>query len=121
MYAIAAPLLRNKVQAWKSWIRECQGSHREQFEDLNERMQLTLHRAWLMESDEGPQVIVVFDGPGAETFLHTLAKSRESFDQWFRERITEYHGVDFSKVDAIPPSELHLDYHAPSYVGAGEK
>ena len=121
MYAIAAPLLRNKVEAWKAWIRECQDSRREEFEDLNDRMQLTLHRAWLIQREEGPQVIVVFDGPGAKSFLRNLAKSRESFDQWFRERITEYHGVDFSKVDAIPPSELCMDYHAPSYAGAGGK
>lgn len=121
MYAIAAPLLRNKVEGWKAWIRECQDSRREEFEDLNDRMQLTLHRAWLIPSEEGPQVIVVFDGPGAKTFLRNLAKSRELFDQWFRERITEYHGVDFSKVDAIPPSELCMDYHAPSYAGAGGK
>jgi hypothetical protein len=121
MYAITVPLIRNKVDAWKAWIRECQGPRREEFENFNERMELTLHRAWLMQEPQGPRVIVVFEGPGSRNFLRKLANSRESFDQWFRERITEYHGVDFSKVDAMAPSEMFMDYHVPSYVGAGEK
>jgi hypothetical protein len=121
MYAITVPLLPDKVDAWKSWIHECQGPRRDEFESLNERMELTLHRAWLLQTERGPQVIVVFEGMGSKTFLRRLAKSQEPFDRWFRQRITEYHGVDFSKVDAMKPSEMVLDYHAPSYVGIGEK
>ena len=118
MYAIAAPLIPNKVDAWKAWIRECQGPRWEEFEHLNERMEVTLQRVWLTQGEKGPQCIVVFDGPGAESFLRKLAKSREPFDKWFRERIAEYHGVDFSKIESMPASELYVDYHAPSYVGA---
>jgi hypothetical protein len=120
MYAIAVPLLRNKVEAWKAWIRECTDSRREEFDAFNERMELTLHRAWLTEGREGPLVIVVYDGSGAEDFLRKLASSKEPFDKWFRERITEYHGVDFSKLDVLPPSEMCMDWRAPTYVEVNE-
>ena len=119
MYAIAAPVIPSQVEAWKAWIQECTGPRREEFEAFNERMELTLHRAWLTKGREGPLAIVVFDGPGARNFLKKLASSKEPFDKWFRERITEYHGVDFSKPDVVPPSEMYLDWYAPSYAEAG--
>jgi hypothetical protein len=120
MYAMAVPLIPNKVDAWKVWIRECQGSRREEFDSFNERMGITLHRVWLTQSRQTPEAIVVLDGPGVKNFLRKLTTSKEPFDRWFRERITEYHGIDFSKTEVLPPSELILDY-APSYVGVGEK
>ncbi len=119
MYAIAAPLIREKVGAWKAWLRECTSSRREEFETFNERMGLTLHRAWLAEGPEGPLAIVVFDGPGAETYLGKLATSKEPFDKWFRERASEYHGVDLSKPNVIAKSEMCLDWHVPSYAEVG--
>jgi hypothetical protein len=60
-------------------------------------------------------VIVVFDGPGADTFLEKLATSKEPFDRWFRERISEYHGIDFSKPAVRPSPEMYMDWHVPSY------
>jgi len=116
MYAMAVPIIPNKVEAWKAWIRECMETRREEFDAFNERMELTLHRVWLTQGREGPLAIVVFDGPGAEDFVQKLARSNESFDQWFRGRITEYHGVDFSKPNVVPRSEMYVDWHAPSYV-----
>ena len=121
MYAITVPLIPNKVGAWKAWIRECEGSRQEEFEKFNERMELTLHRAWLTQEKENPRVIVVFDGPGAQSFLQKLARSKEPFDKWFRERITEYHGTDFSRVNEIPISQMYLDYTVPSYVESGSR
>lgn len=119
MYAIAVSLVQNKIGAWKAWMRECTDSRRDEFEAFNERMGLTLHRAWLASEREGPLAIVVFDGPGAETFLQKLATSKEPFDKWFRERVSEYHGMDISKLSATAKSELCLDWHVPSYAEAG--
>jgi hypothetical protein len=119
MYAMAIPIIQNKVPAWKAWIRECTESRKEEFEAFNERMELTLHRVWLTQGREGPLAIVVVDGPGAKDYTRKLASSKEPFDRWFRERVTEYHGADFSKLEAVPPSEMYLDWHVPSYVEAG--
>ena len=119
MYVMAIPIIQNKVPAWKAWIRELTESRKEEFETFNERMELTLHRVWLTQGREGPLAIVVIDGPGAKDYPRNLASSKEPFDQWFRERATEYHGVDLSKLDAVPQSEMYLDWHAPSYADVG--
>ena len=119
MNAIAVAVLENKVEAWKAWILDCLGPRRQEFDDFNERMGLTLHRAWLMQSRQGPVAIVVFDGPGAEGFLEKMATSREPFDRWFRERVSEFHGIDFSAPGTLAPGQMFLDWQAPRYAEIG--
>jgi len=118
MNAIAVPVLESKMDAWKAWVLECTGPRREDFDRFNERMGLTLHRAWLMQTRQGPLAIVVFDGPGADTFLQKMATSQEPFDRWFRERVSEYHALDFSRPAILSPAELFLDWQAPRYAFA---
>jgi hypothetical protein len=119
MVAMAVPLLPNKVEAWKSWVRECSTTRSKEFGSFNERMELTLHRAWLSQGPLGPLVIVVSDGPGARTMLQKLASSEEPFDRWFRAKITELHGIDFSKPATGMASEILLDWQSPAYAEAG--
>ncbi len=118
MNAIAVPLLESKVDAWKAWVQECMGPRREEFDRFNEHMGLTLHRAWLMQSLQGPLVVVVFDGPGAETFLQKMVASQEPFGRWFRERVSECHGIDLTAPNMLAPAELFLDWQAPRYAYA---
>jgi hypothetical protein len=112
MNAIAVPVLETKVDHWKAWILECMGPRREEFDDFNMRMGLTLHRAWLMQSRQGPQVIVIFDGPGAESFLQKISTSQKPFDRWFRERVSQVHDIDFSTPNVLSPADLFLDWQA---------
>jgi len=97
MSAIVVPLLTDKVDAWIAWINECTGTRRTEFEEFNRRMGLTEHRVWLDEGPGGARTIVVHEGPGAETLMSTLATSDHPFDTWFRNNITEFHGMDFSQ------------------------
>ncbi len=111
MAAFVIPLVPNKVGAWRTWIHELHGPRKEEFEDFNERMQLTAHRVWLSEGAQGPLAIVIHEGPGASTFMESLAASQHPFDRWFRERISEYHGIDFSQPRPTPSLEMLLDWH----------
>ena len=46
MMAIGVPVVEDKIDAWKAWMTdECLGSRKEEFEQFNERMGLTTHRA----------------------------------------------------------------------------
>jgi len=112
MAAVAVPVLPNKVEAWKAWVQECKGPRKEEFEDLNRRMGLTAHRVWLMQSPQGAMAIVVHDGPGGDAFMGKLATSDHPFDVWFRERVSEFHGLDFSEPLPGPPPESVLDWRA---------
>jgi hypothetical protein len=121
MIAMAIPILANKVEAWRGWARELSGSRRYEFEGFNDRMGLTLHRAWLAQGPSGPLVIVVCDGPGAGGFMQKLATAKEPFDRWFRARVTEFHGTDFSKPMTTPPPELALDWQSLAYAESARR
>lgn len=58
--------------------------------------------------------------PGASDFRQKLAKSREPFDKWFRDHVSEYHGVDFSKIAKAEPPEMVMDWYVPSYAEVSE-
>lgn len=100
-------------------MRECATVRKEAFEAFNERMGLTVHRAWLEPAAKGPLCVVVCEGPGERSFLQKLAASKQPFDRWFRERVSEYHGIDLSKPEMAPRVELLLDWHAPTYAEVG--
>jgi hypothetical protein len=120
MIAFTVPILPNKVDAWKGWVHELSNVRRDEFDRFNERMELTVHRAWLTQGPHGPWVIVVCDGPGARSFLQRVASSKEPFDTWFRERVSELHGIDFTKPGGYAPSEEFLRWTAPTYAEAGQ-
>jgi hypothetical protein len=103
MGAFAAPILPGKMDAWEAWMAELTGPRRAAFDDMNERMALTGHRAWLQATPDGHHmVVVVIDGPGGDAFMGKLAASDNEFDAWFRGKVTEVHGIDFS--GPLPPA-----------------
>jgi cytochrome oxidase assembly protein ShyY1 len=99
--AFAVPIKPGKEETWKSWVAETNGARKAEFDEMNERMGLTTHAAWLQQNPDGSQLaVVVLDGPGASEFLGKLATSDHAFDTWFRTNVEDIHPMDFS---APPP------------------
>ena len=101
MEAFAVPIKSGKEETWKSWVAETNGARKAEFDEMNQRMGLTTHAAWLQQNPDGSQLaVVVLDGPGASEFLGKLATSDHAFDTWFRTNVEDIHPMDFS---APPP------------------
>jgi uncharacterized protein YbjT (DUF2867 family) len=95
MPALAVPLAADKLDAWKGWVEELTGPRQAEFDDMNARLGLTEHRAYLQPTPDGNYLAVVFqDGPGADTFAESLASSEHEFDRWFLATIADLHGID---------------------------
>ena len=108
MGAMAIPIAPGKLEAWEAWIAEVNGPRKAEFDDMNARFDLTAHRAWLQKTPDGQNlVIAVHDGPGADEFIGKLAMSDNDFDKWFRGKIEDVHGMDFS-APPPPPAERRL-------------
>jgi hypothetical protein len=102
MPGMAVPLAADKLDAWEAWIAELNGPRKPAFDDMNARHGLTEHRAYLQPTPDGDFVVLVItDGPGAESFLANVAASGEAFDQWFMGSVAEVHGLDTS--GPLPP------------------
>jgi len=102
MPAMAVPLAAEKLGAWESWVDELKGPRKDGFDDMNARLGLTEHRAYLQPTPDGNfLVVVVQDGPGADSFTENVASSSHEFDQWFVGTIADVHGIDPS--GPLPP------------------
>jgi hypothetical protein len=99
--AMAVPLVPGKEDAWAEFAAQVTGPRKAEFDDFNTRHGITDHRSWLQRNPDGSSlVVVVIDGPGAETFMGEFATSDTEFDKWFTEKVADVHGIDFS---AQPP------------------
>ena len=100
MPAFAVPLAAEKLVAWKNWVESLKGPRKAAFDDMNARLGLTEHAAYLQPAPDGSfLVIVIQDGPGGDSFGERLLSSDHEFDRWFAENVADLHGID----PAAPP------------------
>jgi len=109
MEAIAIPVLNGQKEAWMSFAKDLVGPRSAEFEDFNERMGLSAHKAWLQDTPEGSIVIAMHDGPGAHEFMAKLAQSDHSFDTWFRSSLEDIHGMNLSEPMPGESPQLLID------------
>jgi hypothetical protein len=95
MPPFAVPLAAEKLGAWESWVEELKGPRNAAFDDMNARLGLTEHEAYLQPTPDGNfLVIVIQEGPGGDSFTEKLLSSDHEFDQWFAETVADLHGID---------------------------
>jgi hypothetical protein len=105
MGIVVAPIVEGKLDAWKTWIGEINGSKKAEFEEFNTRYALTRHNGWLVETPDGPMAVVLHEGPGADSFMQKLGQSDHSFDMEMRKHIEDFHGMKLDQPPPGPPPE----------------
>ena len=106
--AMAVPLVPGKEDAWAEFASQLTGARKAEFDDFNARHQITDHRAWLQKNPDGSSlVVVVAEGPGADTFMAEFSTSDNEFDKWFAANVSEAHGFDFS-APPPPPAQRRI-------------
>jgi hypothetical protein len=102
MAAMAVPLAADKLDAWEAWTAELKGPRVAGFEEMNARLGLTEHQAYLQPTPDGNYLtVVVVEGPGSDTFLPNILSSEHEFDRWFAGSIADLHEMDTS--GPLPP------------------
>ncbi|WP_319590605.1 hypothetical protein [uncultured Draconibacterium sp.] len=100
MGIILAPLKKEKLDAWKDWAKSLTGEQNQAFNEFNKKHGLTRHDAWLAETPDGPVVVALHEGPGADNFLQSVASTDGPFENSFKEKVLEFHDMD---ITAPPP------------------
>ena len=99
----AVPHAAEKLGAWKSRVEELKGPRKAAFDDMNARLGLTEHEAYLQPTPDGNFLAVVIqEGPGADSFAEKLVSSDHEFDRWFAETVADLHGIDLA--GPLPPA-----------------
>lgn len=97
MGLVVAPIPEGKLEEWKKWNADLNGSMKDEFAEFNRRYGLTRHDVWLVHTPSGPAAVVLHEGPGGDTFMPKLAQAENEFDVFIRQKIEYFHDMDLSK------------------------
>lgn len=109
---LAAPLLPDKVEAWRRFCQEMMGRRRQAYEKSRRRLEISQEAAWLVSVTGGDMVIMTIAAPNPAATLHRMATSQRPFDRWFRRQLFEIHGLDLSD-SLLPPDEPAFQWSCP--------
>ena len=103
--ALALPCLPGGDQKLRDLAEECRGPRRSEFEDFHRRVGLEREAWFLQQTPLGALFVLTLEGDPAGA-IAKLSTSEHPFDQWFKERAREVHGVDFNEPLPAPPPEM---------------
>src|SRR5262245_10246944 len=107
MPAFAVPLAADKLSLWEAWVEALKGTRKAEFGDMYARLGLTDDQAYLQPTPDGNFLVVVIqEGPDADSFAENLLVSENEFDRWFAENVADIHGIDLADPPAAPARYL---------------
>lgn len=108
LMAVAFPILPGKTDEWRSWMKELNGTHQEDF-DASRRAAGVHERSFLQETPMGDLAIVTLEGDDPGRAFGKMMSVDDEFTRWFTGRAQEIHGVDLSVRPTGSPSQLVVD------------
>lgn len=108
--AFVAPLLPGKAEDHRQFCEELVGTRREEYEASRQRLGITREAAWHQETPAGTVSVICLEADDPGSAMQGMGTSSDPFDEWFRERVRDIHGVDLASPP--PPPEQVLDYKA---------
>jgi hypothetical protein len=96
------PVLPGKEQADLDWVEEMTGPRREEYESAWKQLGVTRHTVWHQQTPDGTVAVVYLEADDIPRAMQGITSSDDPFNQWFRERVRDVHGLD---VQAEPPPQ----------------
>ena len=103
------PVLPGKEQADLDWVEEMTGPRREEYESSWKQLGVTRHAVWHQPTPDGTVAVVYLEADDIPRAMEAIASSDDAFNQWFRERVQDVHGIDLES-GPPPQSEQILDH-----------
>lgn len=112
--AMAFPIPPEKLETWRSGMREIAGPRRAEFAASRQRQGVASCGVWLQEGPTGSLELLVIEAQDPARMFAELGTSEEPFDVWFREFIADVYGMDLRQPPPGPLPEQLLDWSAPA-------
>jgi hypothetical protein len=106
----AAPILPDKVEAWRRLCQELRAGRSNQFAESRQRLGVTREVTWLFRTGQSELALLCLDAEQPEQLLVRLAASNQPFDLWFKRQLLDICGLDLSQAATGPTLELMLDW-----------
>ena len=102
MLAMAFPIPAGKTEQWKKFVSELTGVRKAEFA-ASRRSLGVRERTFLQHTPQGDLVLVTLEGDHPETAFAEFGKRTDPFTVWFKQQVSEIHGMDLG---APPPGPM---------------
>jgi hypothetical protein len=110
MLAMAFPIPAGKTEQWKKFMSELTGARKAEFA-ASRRSLGVRERTFLQHTPHGDLVLVTLEGDHPETAFAEFGKRTDPFTMWFKQQVSEIHGMDLSAPPPGPMPEQVIDSH----------
>jgi|WetSurSiteA1Bulk_404760.scaffolds.fasta_scaffold93910_1 hypothetical protein len=119
-YLFAVPLAPGKTDTWKSYMKELNGTRKDEYNKSRNRIGLHAEQVFLQQTPHGDMCVVKWSTENPQRAFESLANSKEPFDQWFRDKILiECHNMDFTQTRPLNKQVVnHREALAHEFAGA---
>ena len=104
----AAPILPGKLDPWKSFNKDIQGSRKAAMDALSSRTGVTRKVASLQLTPHGDFAVVMIEADDPAKFMMAMGTGTDEMAQWFRAQVLDFHGMDLAAPP--PPNEVMYQY-----------
>ncbi len=111
--AFAVPILPGKEEDYRRWFQEIEGPRREEYLRSRQRLGVTREVIWNQATPQGTLAVVYLEADDIDRMFEGTASSDDPFDQWFREKVQEVHGIDLSQPQPGGPPQMVFDGPMP--------
>ena len=101
------PVQPGKEQADLDWMEEMTGPRREEYEATWRELGVTRHAVWHQQTPDGMVAVVYLEADDVPKAMEAIGTSDDSFNEWFRERVKDVHGIDLKSEAAPQPEQIH--------------
>jgi len=109
-FAFVAPVLPGKVEAHRRECEEMMGSRREEYEASRRKLGIRRESAWHQETPNGTVTVVFIEADDLGAAMAGMGSSKEPSDQWFREQVSDIHGIDLAQPMPAPDQVLDASF-----------
>jgi len=110
--ALALPLLPGKTAAFREFVAEVHGARFAEYTASEQRIGVTKENWHLQPTPNGDLWILYLESADLNAAVGGFIMSQDSFDVWFKQKLLELTGLDFSVPPPGPLSECVGAYEA---------
>ncbi|MGG6231669.1 hypothetical protein [Tenacibaculum sp. SDUM215027] len=106
-YMYSFPILKEKIDEWKSFAQKVNGEKNEEFTKMHKRIGVTKELWFLKEKKDSYEVLVYTEAVN-DNFMELFKEDTSEFSEWFKANVEKTQKIDLTESFKMP--ELVLDW-----------
>jgi len=111
LLALAIPIPANKIDQFKRFTKELMTTRKAEFTASRKKLGVQ-ERTFLQHTPHGDLVIVTLEGANPQKAFAEFGAGNDPFTMWFKQQVSEIHGMDLGGPPPGPMPEMIVDSNA---------